>query len=56
MAIKVLYVFSVLLIVAVTVLAALGERRQGWGSAPSLPPFSFPWGIVGLRGEGLKQP
>ncbi|NXA22341.1 SCAR3 protein, partial [Ibidorhyncha struthersii] len=41
-AVKVLYIFSILLIVAVTVLAALGEHGQGWEVQllPSLLPSS----------------
>lgn len=47
MAVKVLYIFSVLLIVAVTVLAALGEYGQGWEVQllPSLLPSS---GMLGF--------
>lgn len=55
-AVKVLYIFSILLIVAVTVLAALGEHRQGWEVRllPPLLPRGSPPGILELPQSTLS--
>lgn len=66
-AVKVLYIFSILLIVAVTVLAALGEHGQGWEVrllppllpsllASLLPSSGQPLGDTGTPPKHLQHP
>lgn len=58
-AVKVLYIFSILLIVAVTVLAALGEHGQGWEVQllpPLLPSSRQPLGDTGAPPKHLQHP